>query len=67
MLFNLSRGLSFVVGYFALPFAATAGYFWAWFTFAAVLFASFFPIIALMVWGQKWRMKMGEPSFNRYL
>jgi hypothetical protein len=67
VLFNLGRGLSFIVGYFALPFAAAVGYFWAWFTFAAVLFTFFFPIVALMVWGEKWRRKLGEPSFHRYL
>lgn len=67
VLFNLSRGLSFVVGYFALPFAGKVGYFWAWFTFAAVLFVSFFPIVSLMVWGEKWRRKLGEPNFHRYL
>ena len=67
VLFNLSRGLSFVVGYFALPFAARVGYFWAWFTFAAVLFSFFFPIAALMIWGERWRNKLGEPKFHRYL
>lgn len=67
VLFNLSRGLSFVVGYFALPFAAAVGYFWAWFTFAAVLFSFFGPIAALMVWGEKWRLQLGEPNFHRYL
>lgn len=62
--FNLSRGLSFVVGYFALPFAARVGFFWAWFTFAAVLFSSFLPIVALMIWGEKWRMSLGMPKWN---
>ncbi|KAH7363799.1 major facilitator superfamily domain-containing protein [Rhexocercosporidium sp. MPI-PUGE-AT-0058] len=65
--FNLSRGLSFVVGYFALPFAAAVGYFWAWFTFAAVLFSFFLPVAALMVWGEGWRKRLGEPSWNRDL
>jgi hypothetical protein len=67
VLFNLSRGLSFVVGYFALPFAAKFGYLAAWSTFAAVLFAFFLPVAALMVWGEDWRKKMGEPNFHRYL
>lgn len=65
--FNLSRGLSFVVGYFALPFAAEVGYFWAWFTFATVLFSFFLPIVALMIWGEKWRKRLGAPSWNRDL
>lgn len=67
VLFNLSRGLSFVVGYFALPFASAVGYFWAWFTFAAVLFSFFLPILALMRWGERWRERLGQPSFHRYL
>ena len=67
VLFNLSRGLSFVVGYFAFPYAAKVGYFWAWFTFAAVLFSFFFPIAALMKWGEGWRAKLGPPTFHRYL
>ncbi|KUJ22913.1 MFS general substrate transporter [Mollisia scopiformis] len=67
VLFNLSRGLSFVVGYFALPFADRVGYFWAWFTFAAVLFSFFWPILALMRWGERWRIRLGEPRFHRYL
>ncbi|KAF8847641.1 MFS general substrate transporter [Acephala macrosclerotiorum] len=67
VLFNLARGLSFVVGYFALPFAGEVGYFWAWFTFAAVLFSFFLPIVALMRWGEKWREILGEPRFHRYL
>ncbi|PVH78809.1 MFS general substrate transporter [Cadophora sp. DSE1049] len=65
--FNLSRGLSFVVGYFALPFAGQVGYFWAWFTFAAVLFSFFLPIVALIIWGEKWRERLGAPSWNRDL
>lgn len=67
VLFNLSRGLSFVVGYFALPFADAVGFFWAWFTFAAILLSFFGPIAALMVWGEKWRLQLGEPNFHRYL
>lgn len=67
VLFNLSRGLSFVVGYFWLPFADAIGYFWAWFTFAAVLFVFFLPVAALMRWGEGWRERLGEPRFHRYL
>jgi len=67
VLFNLSRGLSFVVGYFALPYAAKVGYAAAWGTFAAVLFSFFLPIAALMVWGEKWRKALGQPTFHRYL
>ncbi|PQE31051.1 hypothetical protein CJF32_00006063 [Rutstroemia sp. NJR-2017a WRK4] len=54
-LFNLSRGLSFVVGYFALPFADHVSFLWSWFTFAVVLFVFFLPVGSLIFWGEKWR------------
>ncbi|RAL58789.1 hypothetical protein DID88_009202 [Monilinia fructigena] len=53
VLFNLSRGLSFVVGYFALPFADKAGFAWAWFTFAIVLFTFFVPVGTLILVGRR--------------
>jgi MFS family permease len=64
VLFNLSRGLSFCVGFFALPFAGSAGYFWAWFTFAAILLGCFVPVGALIFWGERWRDRLGEPGWN---
>jgi len=67
VLFNLGRGLSFIVGYFALPFAAKSGFGAAWGTFAAVLFVFWLPIGALLIWGEQWRKKLGEPTFHRYL
>jgi MFS family permease len=67
VLFNLGRGISFVVGFFALVYSNKVGFFWAWFTFAAVLFFFFWPIAALMVWGEKWRKSLREPRFHRDL
>jgi len=67
VLLNLSRGLSFVVGYFALPFAAKVGFATAWGTFAALLFGCWMPIAALMIWGEQWRNKLGAPNFHQYL
>jgi MFS family permease len=67
VLFNLSRGLSFVVGYFALPFAAQVGYLWAWFTFGAIMFIFWLPIAGLMVWGERWRKALGQPTFHKFL
>ncbi|KAF7852899.1 uncharacterized protein EAF02_012129 [Botrytis sinoallii] len=55
ILFNLSRGLSFVVGYFALPLAESIGYFWAWFIFASLLGLSYVPVGMLIWWGESWR------------
>lgn len=64
VLFNLSRGLSFVVGFFALPFADSVGYFWAWFVFAMGLLVCFLPVGALIFWGERWRRRLGEPDWN---
>ncbi|APA07226.1 hypothetical protein SS1G_04041 [Sclerotinia sclerotiorum 1980 UF-70] len=67
VLFNLSRGLSFVVGYFALPFADEVGFTWAWFTFAMTLLVFFAPVGALIWWGEGWRERGGVPGFHRWL
>lgn len=67
VLFNLARGLSFVVGFFALPYAMKAGYFWAWFTFAIVLFSFFLPVAALIFYGERWRVALGAPKFHRFM
>jgi MFS family permease len=67
VIFNLSRGLSFVVGYFALPFAKQVGFGAAWGTFAAILFCFWLPIAALMIWGEGWRERLGKPTFHMYL
>lgn len=67
VLLNLGRGLSFVVGYFALPYAMEVGYAAAWGTFAGVLFLFFIPVAGLIVWGENWRVQMGEPRFHRFL
>lgn len=63
-LLNLSRGLSFVVGFFALPFAGRVGYLGAWGTFAGVLGVAFLPVGSLVFWGEGWRRKLGEPSIK---
>lgn len=67
VLFNLGRGLAFVVGFFAIPFAQKSGYGWAWLTFAILTFLSFVPIGLLMVYGARWRKRLGEPTFDRYI
>jgi hypothetical protein len=66
-LINLSLGPSFVVGFFALPYRDKVGYFWAWFAFATVLFAFFFPVGALIFYGERWRNKLGTPKFHRVM
>lgn len=67
VLFNLGRGLAFVVGFFAIPYANADGYGWAWFTFAVIMLLSFVPMALLMKYGQAWRKKLGEPTFDRYV
>jgi hypothetical protein len=66
-LFNLSRGLSFVVGFFALPYAERVGYLGAWGTFAAVLFVFSLPVVGLIWCGEGWRRRLGSPGWNRDL
>jgi len=67
VIFNLGRGLSFALGFFALPFADKVGFFWAWFTFAVILMVFFVPVAALMIWGERWRARLGLPAFHRYM
>lgn len=66
-IFNLSRGLSFNIGFWAIPFGRAVGYDWAWLTFALLLLTFFVPIVLLMVKGERWRAKLGTPEFHRYL
>jgi len=67
VLFNLGRGLSFTVGYYALPYADKVDFAWAWSTFGIIQFTFFIPIVALMIWGEKWRQQLGPLSFHRYM
>lgn len=67
VLFNLGRGIAFVVGFFAIPFAKHSGYGWAWFTFAMLMIISFVPVALLFRYGEHWRKRMGEPSFDKYI
>lgn len=61
---NLSRGLSFVLGFFALPFGAAVGYGVAWLVFALILWAFWLPILALMIWGEGWRRRLPDPHIH---
>ena len=63
---NLSRGLSFVVGFFWLPMVKQIGYAWTWSTLAIVLLVLWLPILSLMLWGEGWRKKLGDPKFHQY-
>jgi len=67
VLMNLSRGLSFVIGFFGLPFANKIGYDWAWTTFALILLIFWIPILGLMIWGDQWRERLGPPKFHQYI
>jgi len=65
VLMNLGRGLSFCVGFFAVPFGERVGFDWT--TFALDLFLFWFPILGLMLWGEGWRNRLGEPKFHKYM
>jgi hypothetical protein len=63
---NLSRGLSFVVGFFWDEMVKNIGYAWTWSSLALVLLALWLPILGLMIWGEKWRKQLGTPQFHRF-
>ena len=63
---NLSRGLSFVVGFFWPKMVAEIGYAWTWSSLALVLLVCWLPIGSLMIWGEKWRKQLGPPTFHQY-
>ncbi|KAF9061182.1 major facilitator superfamily domain-containing protein [Rhodocollybia butyracea] len=65
VLFNLARGLSFFIPFVATPLANRISYLWAYFTFAAVIFAGYLPIAALIWRGERWRIMAGAPTFRR--
>ncbi|MCJ1393748.1 hypothetical protein MMC18_006624 [Xylographa bjoerkii] len=67
-LLNFARQtFSFTIGFYAIPFAEATTYGIAWGTFAIIHVAFFTGIITLLWKGQKWRQKLGEPSFDRDL
>lgn len=67
VLMNLSRGLSFCLAFFALPYGEKVGYDLAWMTFALILWVYWLPILALMVWGERWRTSLPVPQIHQYL
>ncbi|KAJ7083037.1 major facilitator superfamily domain-containing protein [Mycena crocata] len=67
VLFNLGRGLSFFIPFIATRLANDISYFWAWFTFAAILFATYLPVAVLIWRGESWRLAVGKPVFHQYL
>ena len=66
VLMNLGRGLSFVVGFFWPAMVAEIGYGWTWSSLGLVLLVCWFPVGALLIWGERWRLKMGPPTFHQY-
>ncbi|CAK7204856.1 hypothetical protein SEUCBS139899_007618 [Sporothrix eucalyptigena] len=66
VLMNLGRGLSFVVGFWWSPMVAKIGYAWTWSSQALILLFFWLPILALMIKGEQWRLKLGAPQFHQY-
>lgn len=64
---NLSRGLTFVIGFFNVKTWEAIGFGWAWTMFAFILFAFWLPILALMIFGEQWRNKLGKPAFHQWM
>ncbi|GLB45032.1 putative sugar (and other) transporter [Lyophyllum shimeji] len=67
VLMNLGRGLSFVIGFFGLPYAERVGYHWGWTTFALILLVFYIPVLMLMRYGEMWRKSLGPPEFHQYI
>ncbi|KAI0136312.1 major facilitator superfamily domain-containing protein [Xylariales sp. AK1849] len=53
VLMNLSRGLSFVIGFFWLPMVNEIGYAWTWSSLTLVLLVNWLLILSLMDWGER--------------
>ncbi|KAJ7730373.1 major facilitator superfamily domain-containing protein [Mycena maculata] len=67
VLFNLGRGLSFFIPFVAARLANDISYLWAWFTFAAILFATYLPVASLIWYGERWRLAARLPTLHAYL
>lgn len=63
---NFSRGITFVIGFFNVRSWEALGFDWAWVMFGFVLLAFWLPILSLMIWGERWRNRLGKPTFNKY-
>ncbi|KAI1460428.1 major facilitator superfamily domain-containing protein [Annulohypoxylon moriforme] len=65
-LYNFGRQtFAFPMGFYALPFANRIGVQWAWITLALITTLASLGIIVLMLKGEQWRKKLGEPEFHK--
>ena len=48
----------------SIPFADRVGVQWAWLTLALTVVAAFCPVVLLMFRGERWRKRLGAPSFH---
>lgn len=62
VLFNFGRGLSFFIPFVATRLAGSISYLWAWFTFSMILLAAYVPVVALIWYGERWRIAAGKPT-----
>ncbi|OAA63411.1 Major facilitator superfamily domain, general substrate transporter [Niveomyces insectorum RCEF 264] len=67
-LYNFGRQLfAFPLGFYAIPFANRIGIEWAWITLALITAVTSLSTIVLMVKGEQWRVRLGQPQFHKDL
>lgn len=65
-LLNFGRQVfSFTLGFYMIPFANATNYGTAWGVFAIIDFVLYGGVVALILRGQQWRAKLGEPDFHK--
>ncbi|KAF4549206.1 Efflux pump-like protein 6 [Elsinoe fawcettii] len=65
-LLNFGRQIfSFTLGFYMTPFAEETTYGIAWAVMAIIGASLYAGVVALMFKGREWRLKLGEPSFDR--
>ena len=65
---NFGRNMfSFPLGFYVIPLSTQIGIQNAWILWGMLNVLFFFPMIALMWKGEKWRLALGPPKFHRDL
>lgn len=64
-LLNFTRQtMGFTVGFWSLPFGEKVGFQWSGLTYALVTFLFYIPVLVMMRYGERIRMKTGRPNFD---
>ncbi|GLB37958.1 putative major facilitator superfamily protein [Lyophyllum shimeji] len=61
--FNFFRQIfGLTLGFYSIPFGERVGFQWSFTVFTAICIATFLPIVALMLKGEQWRRRIGDPK-----